>query len=147
MKLVLREDVDTLGKRGQVINVAKGYARNFLLPKKLAFIATDENIVRVEQQKKIVHAKELREKEEAEELAKKFKDLSITIIKKVAENQVLYGSVSQGDIAEKLVEEGYEIDKKRIVIDEPIKKLGIYDVSIMLHTEVVPTIKVWVVKE
>ncbi len=147
MKLVLRENIENLGKRGEVVTVAKGYARNYLLPRELAFVATEENIGKVEREKVLVQAQELKEKEDAEILSRKFNDVSITIIKKVAENQVLYGSVSQGDIAEKLAEEGYEIDKKKIVIDEPIKKLGIYDVSIMLHPEVIPTIKVWVVKE
>ena len=105
MKLVLREDIENLGKRGEVVAVAKGYARNYLLPRELAFAATEENIGKVEQERKLVHAIELKEKEDAEVFSKKFKDVSITIIKKVAENQVLYGSVSQSDIAEKLMEE------------------------------------------
>lgn len=147
MKVVLREDMDNLGKKGEIVNVADGYARNFLLPRSLALKATQANINKVEDEKKMIKVQMVKEKEEAEEFAKKLKDVSITIIKKVGENQVLYGSVTQADIADKLKEEGYDIDRKKIVIEEPIKKLGIYDIPIALHADVKPTVKVWVVKE
>ncbi len=147
MKVILRENVKDLGTRGDLKEVADGYARNYLLPKNLAFKATEENIKRVEAEKRRIKAKREEERQEARELADQLEDVSITVIKKVAENQVLYGSVTEGEIAEKLEEEGYDIDAKQIIIDDPLKKLGIYDVKIDLHPDVKPVVKVWVVEE
>jgi large subunit ribosomal protein L9 len=140
MKLVLRQDVDKLGKRGEVIKVADGYGRNFLLPKQLALEATPGNLKRVELEHRGVEVKRVRERQEAEELARRLAAVSCTVARKVGENDALYGSVTNADIAAFL-------DKRKIVLEEPLKALGIYTVPVRLHPEVTAEIKVWVVKE
>ena len=147
MRIVLRDDVDKLGRRGEVVDVAAGYARNFLLPKGKALPATDGNMKRVEQERR-KHAVHLaKEKEDAAAMGRRLAGLSCTIVRKVGDNEQLYGSVTAGDIAEYLEKEGVVIDKRRILIEEPIKALGIYTVPVKLHAEVTGEIRVWVVKE
>lgn len=147
MKVVLREDVDKLGKRGEVVRVADGYGRNFLLPKRLALPATAGNLKQVELEHRRRVVRGAREKDEAEELAGRLARVSCTVARKVGENETLYGSVTNADVAAFLEKEGLPIDKRKILLEEPIKALGIYTVPVRLHPEVTAEIKVWVVKE
>ncbi|HEV8376521.1 MAG TPA: 50S ribosomal protein L9 [Candidatus Polarisedimenticolia bacterium] len=147
MRIVLRENVEKLGRRGEVIKVADGFARNFLLPKKLALEATNANLKRIEQERKVREVHEGKEKQEFQALAARLSQLSLTAVRKVGENEALYGSVTNSDVGELLEKEGFSIDKRKILLDDPIKALGIYEVPVKLHQEVTATIKVWVVKE
>ena len=146
MKLILREDVETLGKVGDVVDVAGGYGRNYLLPRGLAVKASTKNLKEQEHQKKLIQARLARQKKDAEEVAGSLDSVSCTISRKTGEDEKLYGSVTSRDIEEALKEEGVSIDRKRILLEEPIKKLGVYTVPVKLHTEVTGNIKVWVVK-
>jgi large subunit ribosomal protein L9 len=147
MRIVLRDDVDKLGRRGEVVDVTAGYARNFLLPKGKALPATEGNLKRVEQERR-KHAVHLaKEKEDAASMGRRLAGLSCTIVRKVGENEQLYGSVTAADIAEYLEKEGVVIDKRRILLEEPLKALGIYTIPVKLHAEVTGEIRVWVVKE
>jgi large subunit ribosomal protein L9 len=147
MRIVLKEDIDKLGKRGEIVKVAEGYARNFLLPKGKALLATDGNLKVISREKKRYLVREAKEKGDAEGIASRLAGVSCTIVRKVGENEILYGSVTAADIGEHLAKEGVEIDKRRIQLDEPIKSLGIYTVAVRLHPEVTADVKVWVVKE
>ncbi len=147
MEIILIENVDNLGRRGDVVNVAGGYARNYLIPKGLAILATPGNLKFVEQQKLKWAKKEAKEKEEAETVAKSIENLEIEIFKKVGEEESLYGSVTSHDIADKLNELGYNIDKKKVSLDHPLKTLGEYTVPIKLHREVIANVKVIVKPE
>lgn len=147
MKLILREDVETLGKVGDVVDVAGGYGRNYLLPRGLAVKASTKNLKEQEHQKKFIQARLARQKKDAQEMAGSLDSVSCTISRKTGEDEKLYGSVTSRDIEEALEEEGVSIDRKRILLEEPIKKLGVYTVPVKLHTEVTGNIKVWVVKE
>ena len=147
MRVVLREDIDKLGRRGEVHEVAAGYARNFLLPKGKALAATDGNMKRVEQERRRYAVRQAKEKEDAAAIGRRIAGVSCTIVRKVGENDQLYGSVTASDIAEYLAKEGVEIDKRRILLEEPIKALGIYTVPVKLHADVQGEVRVWVVKE
>jgi len=147
MKIILREDIDKLGRRGEVVKVAPGYGRNYLLPKGLAYLHTPGNAKRVDQERRFLNVKLAREKQEAEELSRRISQISTTIVRKVGENETLYGSVTNGDIAEAIEKEGFSIDKRKILLVDPIKTLGIYTVPVKLHPEVTAELKVWVVKE
>jgi len=147
MRLILRTDVGELGKRGDVVKVAPGYGRNYLLPRGLAYPFSESNIHRVEKEKRTLQVHQARERHEAEELGRRIAQLSCTIVKKVGESDTLYGSVTNGDVAEALQKEGHSIDKRKILLEDPIKSLGIYSVPIRLHPEVTCELKVWVVKE
>lgn len=147
MKIILREDVEKVGRRGEVVKVAPGYGRNYLVPKGLAYLHTPGNAKRVEVEKRFLNVKQAREKSEAEDLGRKISQTSTTIVRKVGENETLYGSVTNGDIGEALEKEGFSIDKRKILLEEPIKTLGIYTVPVRLHPEVTAELKVWVVKE
>lgn len=147
MRIVLRENVEKVGRRGEVVKVADGFARNFLLPKKLALEATDANLKRIEQERKVREVHEAKEKQEFQALASRLSQLSLTAVRKVGENEALYGSVTNSDVGELLEKEGFSVDKRKILLDEPIKALGIYEVPVKLHPEVTATVKVWVVKE
>ena len=147
MKVILREDVENLGKIGDVVEVAVGYGRNYLLPRGLAVKASTKNLKEQEHQKKLIQARMDRQKKDARELAVSLDSVSCTIVRKTGEEEKLYGSVTSRDIEEALREEGLSIDRKRILLDEPIKKLGVYTVPVKLHTDVTGNIKVWVVKE
>jgi large subunit ribosomal protein L9 len=147
MQIVLKEDVDKLGRRGDVVKVADGYARNFLLPAGKALLATDGNLKTIEREKRRYTARVAKEKDENEALARRIAGVSCTIVRKVGENDVLYGSVTSSDIAAHLETQGIAVDKRRIQLDEPIKSLGIYNVPIRLHPQVTAEAKVWVVKE
>ena len=147
MKIVLRQDIDRLGKRGEVVKVADGYARNHLMPKRLALRATAGNLKRVELERHRLGVRIIREKSDAEELAKRLAGVSCTVARKVGENDMLFGSVTNADVAGFLEKEGFSVDKRKIVLEEPIKALGIYNVPVRLHPDVTAEVKVWVVKE
>ncbi len=147
MQIVLKEDIDKLGRRGEVVKVADGYARNYLLPLGKALPATPGNLKVIEREKRRYVVRLTKEKEENEVLSGRIQALSLTLVRKVGENDVLYGSVTSGDVAEALAKEGIVVDKRRIQLAEPIKSLGIYTIPIRLHPEVTAEVKVWVVKE
>jgi len=147
MKVILLENIEKLGKEGDVVDVAPGYARNYLLLKNKAFVSTTENMKKFEQIKKKRATEYQKSRAEAENLAEKLNTVSVTVAVKAGENEKLYGSVTSSDIAKLLAKEGYEIDKKKINIEEPIKSLGVYTIPIKLHTEVKANVKLWVVSE
>ena len=147
MEVILRETVDNLGKRGEIVKVADGYARNFLLPRKLALLATEGNKKHVERERKIVEAREAQEKGQADAIAARLSSVEITIARRVGETDALYGSVTSADIAEFLKGKGFEIDRRRLILPEPIKTIGDHDVPLKLHRDVTVPLKVHVVKE
>jgi large subunit ribosomal protein L9 len=147
MDVILREDIDKLGTRGQLVKVAPGYARNFLLPNKMAVAATESNKKIVEQERQAHLRREAKVEGEAQDLGKMLGAVSITISQKAGENNQLFGSVTSKDIAEALENQGYTIERRKIVLDEPIKTLGEFKVPVRLHREVTAEITVHVVKE
>src|SRR5262247_2640032 len=147
MEVILREHVDNLGKRGEIVKVADGYARNYLLPRKLALPATDGNRKHVERERKIVEARESQEKAQAEAIAARLAAVDITIARRVGETDQLYGSVTAVDIADFLKGKGFEIDRRKLILPEPIKAIGQHTVPLKLHREVTVPLKVRVVKE
>ncbi|MGA2216186.1 MAG: 50S ribosomal protein L9 [Bryobacteraceae bacterium] len=147
MEVILREDVEKLGARGQLVKVTSGYARNFLLPKRLAVAATESNKKIVEQERQAHLRREAKVVGEAGELAKLMAAVVVTIAQKAGENGQLFGSVTTKDIAEALETQGYTIERRKIVLEEPIKSLGEYKVPLRLHPEVTVEIAVNVVKE
>lgn len=147
MKVILRQDVTKLGKEGDIVEVKDGHARNFLLPKGYAYPVTPGNMKKLEEEKKLRSLRAKKELRSAEDLARRLSGASITFVMKAGEEDRLYGSVSAADISAKLSEQGFEIDKKQVMIEEPIKVLGVYTVEVRLHSEVFAKVKVWVVKE
>ncbi len=147
MEVILREDVDKLGQRGEVVKVAEGYGRNFLLPRGLAMAVNDASKAMVARERKAWEAKAAKEKAEFESLAQRIGALRFIAPRKVGENDALYGSVTSGDIGEFLKSKGIEIDKRKVQLEEPIKKLGEHEVKIKLHPEVSATLKLLVSKE
>ena len=148
MRLILREEVDNLGKRGQIVNVARGYGRNFLLPKKLAMEITDDNLRLIEKEKKIYEARMAKEREEAQAFADTLSSVKLSFKRKVhGEGEELYGSVTSADVAEALEQKGFKVEKRRIQLDEAVKSLGDYAATIKLHPEVSVSIPVTVEKE
>jgi large subunit ribosomal protein L9 len=147
MDVILREDVEKLGTRGQLVKVAPGYARNFLLPKRLAVAATESNKKIVEQERQAYLRKEAKVAAEATDLAKLMEAVVVTISQKAGENGQLFGSVTAKDIADALEAQGYTIERRKIALEEPIKSLGEYKVPLRLHREVTVEIAVNVVKE
>ena len=147
MEVILREHVEHLGERGQIVKVADGYARNYLLPRKLALPATEGNRRHVERERKIVEAREADTKGQAEAVAARLAAIEIAIARRVGDTEQLYGSVTSGDIVEYLKAKGVEIDRRKLILPEPIKALGTYDVPLKLHRQVTVPLKVKVVKE
>jgi large subunit ribosomal protein L9 len=147
MEIILREDIDKVGQRGQVVKVAAGYARNFLLPRKLAMPATESNKNIVEQERQAHLRKDAKVASEAQDLAKLMGSVSVTIHQKAGENDQLFGSVTAQDIANALEKQGYTIDRKKVLLEDPIKTLGDFQVVVRLHKEVSVEIPVHVVKE
>ena len=147
MKVILREDTDDLGLEGDIVEVAKGYARNFLLPKGIALEATTQNLKFMDTQKKKIEIRRIKAKEDAEKVKEKMADVVVTISQKAGEEDKLYGSVTSMDIAGDLEKQGVAIERRKIVLDKPIKMLGEFDVPIKLHPEVTGSIKVIVVPE
>jgi len=144
MEVILIDNIDKLGTRGQVVKVADGYGRNYLLPKKLAVAATPQNRKWVDQQRVRFLKLEAKEKADAADLATLLQDVSVSVVRKAGEKGNLFGSVTSMDIAEKLVAQGYHIDRRKISLVTPIKVLGEYNVPVKLHREVTATIKVLV---
>lgn len=147
MEVILREDIDNLGSRGQVVKVAPGYARNFLLPKRLAVAATESNKKIVEQERQAHLRKEAKLQGEAQDLAKLVNGVSVTITQKAGENDQLFGSVTSKDVADALAAKGFTIERRKIQLEEPIKQLGEFKVPVKLHREVTAEVTVVVAKE
>lgn len=147
VQLILKEDVEHLGTAGEVVDVKPGYARNYLLPQGLAYEASEGNLKRLEEERRRVEKAAEREKEQAEELARKLEDASVTFSVRAGDEGQLFGSVTAADIADRLQDDGLEVDKRWIDLEEPIKQLGVYTVTVDLHSEVQPGLKVWVVSE
>ena len=147
MQVILRENVENLGRIGDIVKVTDGYARNFLLPRGLVIEADEHNKAAIEHHKKGLEKKRLAQRSQSEELVKKLADFSVTIARKVGEHDKLFGSVSSSDIAEALKAGGFSIEKRSIHIEHAIKSLGVHPVSVKLDTDVSATVKVWVVKE
>jgi len=147
MQIILQEDVDKLGHRGQLVEVAEGYARNYLLPRKYAIEATPGNLKRLDKMRVAFAKKEAVEKGDAEKLAELLASVTLEFARRTGDEDHLFGSVTSGDIAEALDAKGYKIDKKKIHLAEPIKALGDFEVPVKLHREVTIPVKVHVKKE
>ncbi|OHE55462.1 MAG: 50S ribosomal protein L9 [Thermodesulfovibrio sp. RBG_19FT_COMBO_42_12] len=147
MKVILKDDVKNVGKMGQVVDVADGYARNYLVPRGLAVDANIKNIKSMEHEKRIIEEKAKKIKNSAQDLAHKISTITLMIKAKVGEEGKLFGSVTTMDIAELLKNEGIEIDKKKISLDEPIKRLGLYTVNVKLHSEISTQVNIQIVQE
>lgn len=147
MQIILQEDVEKLGNRGQVVTVAEGYARNFLLPRKLALEATAGNMKRLEKMRAAFAKKEATEKDSAQTLAELLNTVTITISRKAGENDQLFGSVTSADVAEALAAQGYTIEKRKIVLPDAIKLVGEYQIPIKLFREIAASVKLTVKKE
>ncbi len=146
MKVLLKSDVPKIGKKGELLDVKEGYARNFLIPNGLAIEASGGALKQVEEEKKAVDRKKAKEKEEAETLAAKLKGLTITLRHKAGEEGRLFGSITSAEVAEALKGKGFEIDKKKIVLDDPIRLVGEHSVKVKLHHEVTASLRVLVEK-
>ena len=147
MKVILRKDFETLGKVGEIVNVKNGYARNYLIPKKIAYAALKGNISALEEEKKSLFIKANKELTAAETSASELEKVSVTIPVQVGEDEKIFGSVTTQMISDALKEKGFDIDKRKIEIDDQIKALGIYEVNVKLHPSVSTNVKVWVVRE
>lgn len=147
MEVILRQAVEKLGHTGDVVNVSNGYARNYLLPRGVAYAATEGNKRRIEQERQRLEAAEEARRTTARQLAENLEQVSLTFSARVGEEGKLFGSVTSGDIAAQLVAQGYSVEKRQIDLHEPIKALGVYRVPIRLHADVHPEIKVWVIKQ
>ena len=147
MEVILRQAVEKLGKPGDVVKVSNGYARNFLLPRGVAFEATPGNLKRIAQEKDRLEAEENQRRDAAQALATKLEQVSLTFSARVGEEGKLFGSVTPADIAAQLEQQGFHIEKRQIDLHEPIRALGVYRVPIRLHADVRPEIKVWVIKQ
>ncbi len=149
VNVILREDVAKLGEAGDVVSVKPGYARNYLLPQNLAYEATDDAIQQLERERERAEQQARREYLEARRRASQLEELQLTFHARAGEESKLFGSIGSADIADRLNEQGldFEVDRKQVGLDEPIKELGVYNVAIQLHREVRPELKVWVIKE
>ena len=147
MKVILRQDYESLGKIGEVVDVKDGFARNFLLPRKIAYTALKGNLASLEEEKKNFAKKAEQELKAAETLSAELEKVSVTIPVQVGEEDKIFGTVTTQMIADALKEKSYDIDKRRIEITEAIKSLGIYNVNIKLYSNIEAKIKVWVVRE
>lgn len=147
MQIILQEDVEKLGNRGELVTVAEGYARNFLLPRKMALEATAGNMKRLEKMRAAFAKKEAVEKGDAQKLAELLAGVSLEVTRKSGENDQLFGSVTSADISEALAAKGFTIDKRKITLAEPIKTIGEFDVPIKLHREIAATVKLAVKKD
>lgn len=149
VKVILRQDIEKLGAEGEVVNVRAGYARNYLLPKGFAYDATPANLRRIEEDRRRAEERARRDYLEARRRAKALEGVSLTFQARAGEESKLFGSITNADIAEKLNEQGldFEVDRRQIELDEPIKTLGVFSVPVRLHAEVRPEVKVWVSKQ
>jgi len=147
MEVILREHVEHLGRRGDVVKVAEGYARNYLLPRKLALAVNDNNKRQIDREKKLAEARDMEEKASAEAIAQRLSQLEIEIARRVGEHDTLYGSVTSADIAQALQAKGFEIDKRKIVLADPLKAIGETSVPVKIHRDVTAQVRVKVVAE
>jgi large subunit ribosomal protein L9 len=147
MQVILLADIDGLGKKGEAVKVAKGYARNYLIPKRLALTDTPANRRTHANMQKVEKVRLSRQKRDAEIVAAQLERVSLTAVVQAGEDDKLFGSVTSKDIADLLLKEGFEIDRRRILLEEPIKRLGVYTVGVKVHPELDANIKVWVVRE
>lgn len=147
MEVILRDHVENLGRRGEIVKVAAGYARNFLLPRKLALLATAGNKKQIERERTKFEAKEAEERKVVDAIAARLSNAEVVIARRVGDTEVLYGSVTSSDIADGLAAKGFEVDRRKLQLAEPIKKIGEYDVPLKLHRDVTAIIKVKVVPE
>jgi large subunit ribosomal protein L9 len=147
MEVILLEDIPALGKIGDLVKVADGYARNFLIPKQKAVKATSKKLKSLEHEKRLVQDRLEKSTKDAERLAKRLEDYSCTIAKPVGESGKLFGAVTSMEIEQNLLENGFKVERKNILLEEPIKSLGIYAVPVKLNPDVTASLKVWVVKE
>lgn len=147
MKVILKQDVDKIGKAGSIIQVKDGFAHNFLFPKKLAVPVNSANLKQIEEdtQRKLQQLNKI--KKEAQEIKEKLDKLSLTIPVLIQEDETLYGSITSQEIESALKEEGFEINKNSILLESPIKALGVYEISVKLHPEVMAKVKIWIVKK
>jgi large subunit ribosomal protein L9 len=146
MEVILMKEVENLGAPGAIVNVARGYARNYLIPRGLAVPADDPHRRIVAEEERLSGLRDRKRKRAAETLAEKHRDISCTLTVQAGEDDKLFGSVTNRDIAEELVKQGLEIDRRQIELEEPIKQLGVYQVPVRLHQDVKVNVKVWVVK-
>ena len=147
MKVILLKDVDRVGSAGEIVQISDGFGRNFLIPKNQALLATDANVAQFETRRRQHEAAADREQKGASGLAQQLEKASLTAQVKVGEDDQMFGSVTSQNIADLLKEQGHDIDRRLIELDEPIRALGVYNVKINLYTEVVASVKLWVVKE
>lgn len=147
MEVILIEDVKNLGKGGEKVQVKDGYARNYLLPRKLALPATASGLKMLKEEERRKAVREVKMQREAEEVAKALNQISCTAEVEAGEDDRVFGAVTSGDIADLLKKQGYDIDRKKIILEEPLKALGVYTIPIKLHTDVEARVKVWVVKK
>ena len=147
MKVILREDVYNLGKSGELVNVKEGYARNYLLPRNLAMLANDANVRQLEHEKRVIELRQEKLKGTAQEQARKLSDVAVKIVRKVGEQDKLFGSVTALDVAEALSAAGHKLDRRWIHLPDPIKTVGEFPVEIRLHRDVTATVKVTVAPE
>jgi len=147
MEVILKEDVNKLGSRGDVVKVAEGYGRNYLLPRKLAIVANESNKAVIVQMKAAAVRRSAKEKAQAEELSKQFEGLSVTFQRRSGEHDQLFGSVTSGDIAEGIAKKGINLDRRQIQLHDPLKTLGEFTVSVKLHKDVTAHLKVVIEKE
>ena len=147
MEVILREHVDNLGKRGEIVKVADGFARNYLLPRKLALLATAGNRKHVERERKIMETREAQEKSGAEAIATRLATVDIAIARRVGDTEQLYGSVRSGDIADLLKGKGFDIDRRKLILPEPLKTIGEHTVNLKVHREVTIPLKITIAKE
>ena len=145
MEVILREHVENLGRRGDVVKVAAGYARNYLLPRKLALAVTAENRRQIERERKVAEVRELQERQDAEAVATKMAAVELVMARRVGEHDTLYGSVTSADIAEALAGQQFHVEKRKIVLAEPIKQIGEFEVAVKIHHDVQARVKVKVV--
>ena len=147
MEVILREHVDNLGRRGDIVKVAEGYARNFLLPRKLALAVTEANKRQIDREKKVAEVRDAEEKSQADALAQRIAGTDIEIARRVGENDTLYGSVTSADVAHALQAKGFDIDKKKVHLPDPLKALGEFSVPVKIHRDVTAQVKVKVVPQ
>jgi len=147
MEVILREHVDHLGKRGEIVKVAAGYARNFLLPRKLALAVTEANKRQVERERTSAEARESEDRQQAQGIATRMEQVEVVIARRAGEGDTLYGSVTSADIADSLAAQGFDVDKRKIQLADPIRAIGESSVPVKLHREVIANVKVKVVAQ
>jgi large subunit ribosomal protein L9 len=147
MEIILREHIDNLGRRGDIVKVAEGYARNYLLPRKLALAVTEANKRQIERERKVAEVRDAEEKQQADAVAQRLTDTPIEIARRVGENDTLYGSVTTADIAHALEGKGFSVEKKKIVLADPLKSLGEFTVPVKVHRDVTAQVKLKIVPQ